>query len=872
MNQRLALARLKKRVAKLGVMVLEADKGKRFVIVDESTYVQMSRDHVTKDRVIEPEDVSCAQRIMSTTAKALVTILGVGKSQSTKNSVRCHDNAGSAAEDAPTLTLLPKVHKDPHPDGHPQSWPVVAAASGLTSRAGDVLADFLGPIIHLDTPRQEDKSMEEAIAQLGEAQSAIISTGARSVMVGSLNVNALYPSLDQGEAADMVAQLIMRSRTKITGVDYRAAQVFLASNLSPNEIKEEGLRGLLPDRMWKMGKRPGPTTTELAAKGPKDPWGGRIGAGGHMPTAQAQPQGGSSPQGLRGEQHPPQPQSKQATTRWRMTNPDRDLSEYQKRFILAKVVKVAVRSVFANHVYRFMGVIYLQLEGGPIGLRLTSIVARVVMDHWASMFLTSLQDSGIKVWAMIKYVDDVNIVLDILEAGWRWSGGCLEWRDEWLTADMESGQSQEERSMEVVRSAAEDVVGWLHFTIDLPDMHNNGKVPMLDLEVWVDHREVEEGQEPRADVLTWNFYEKPSASARVLRATSAYSWRSKIVCMNMEVFRRHRNTSRQASLVHRLGIIQKFVCKLRLSGYCRASVDRMVEEGGRFYYRRLRVDLEGGPPLNNRSEENLVMGRRDKMGDSETWFCRRRGGNKERLRKQHGWRAVEEPEVATGGDNNTTTSRGKPGRWRRTRGQGPRTQTPGMEPHGPPPQSLQTFGQEGREGPEATIQVPFTNRSRLKDLVQAAEDDYNQLVGCRKVRVVEGGGDKLIHVLSKTDPWSAKYYCSDPICKTCTSRQWIKEQQKLAKKDKTLVPEFMVKPGSGLCRREGINYSLQCLPCLSNGVDTRYQVNELQIWEAEAWGTPIHPGLWLHFQPSCHACCGAAWGDQATVLGCDYQN
>ena len=36
-------------------------------------------------------------------------------------------------------------------------------------------------------------------------------------------------------------------------------------------------------------------------------------------------------------------------------------------------------------------------------------------------------------------------------------------------------------------------------------------------------------------------------------------------------------------------------------------------------------------------------------------------------------------------------------------------------------------------------------------------------------------------------------------------------------------PKHLIKPGSSLCRREGANYSLQCLECLKSGVDTRYQ-------------------------------------------------
>ena len=91
---------------------------------------------------------------MSATSKALATILGLGREQSDKNHAQCHDNSGSAAEDAPNLKLLPKVHKDPSSLGHPQSRPVVAAASGITSRPGDILADLLTPLIHLQTPQQ----------------------------------------------------------------------------------------------------------------------------------------------------------------------------------------------------------------------------------------------------------------------------------------------------------------------------------------------------------------------------------------------------------------------------------------------------------------------------------------------------------------------------------------------------------------------------------------------------------------------------------------------------------------------------------------------------------------------------------------------
>ena len=175
-RQQMALKALGKKVAKNEVIILQADKGKKFVVVDENTHKIMA-DHIKGDKEIAPEEVRKCQTILTTTAKALANIIGLVKDQSQKNYSRCMDNVGSEAEDAPTLKIMPKVHKPLNQEGIPQSRPVVAAASGLSSRAGDILADFLAPIVCLYTPRMEDKSTEEVLAQLEETQKMLVETG-----------------------------------------------------------------------------------------------------------------------------------------------------------------------------------------------------------------------------------------------------------------------------------------------------------------------------------------------------------------------------------------------------------------------------------------------------------------------------------------------------------------------------------------------------------------------------------------------------------------------------------------------------------------------------------------------------------------------
>ena len=90
------------------------------------------------------------------------------------------------------------------------------------------------------------------------------------------------------------------------------------------------------------------------------------------------------------------------------------------------------------------------------------------------------------------------------------------------------------------------------------------------------------------------------------------------------------------------------------------------------------------------------------------------------------------------------------------------------------------------------------------------------------MRVIERGGDVLVHLLGRGDPWAARRSCSDNKCQLCQSRSWLHEQQKKAKKDGTDLPECLMRSSSHQCRREGVTYSLQCLPCALVGVKAVY--------------------------------------------------
>ena len=134
------------------------------------------------------------------------------------------------------------------------------------------------------------------------------------------------------------------------------------------------------------------------------------------------------------------------------------------------------------------------------------------------------------------------------------------------------------------------------------------------------------------DTLGWTFYEKPISSSRVLRASSAFNWCSKLVTMHMECFRNImrlqelRNIMRQATVDTRARVLNKFVEKLRLTGYIEKSVEGIITYGVGFHKRKVRIELDGGPAVNARDDRKTIQRRRQKLGVMENLFARRRGG------------------------------------------------------------------------------------------------------------------------------------------------------------------------------------------------------------------------------------------------------
>ena len=200
--------------------------------------------------------------------------------------------------------------------------------------------------------------------------------GSKIQIVGS-DVEALYPSLEAVEVAQVVFNAMMKSEIKFRGMNYMEACRMIALTSTEQECRLGPLKRVLPVRRFVNGVRPGISGEDPMSKdsGSQDQW--------KFP-----------PIGKNG------------------------LTKAEKKMILAEVMKKAVLAIFKTHTYKFARKFYLQRKGGPIGLRSTCCAARIVMMWWDGEFLEVARSNNIVIIRGARYMDDVRVWLRAVRLGW----------------------------------------------------------------------------------------------------------------------------------------------------------------------------------------------------------------------------------------------------------------------------------------------------------------------------------------------------------------------------------------------------------------------------------------------------------------------
>ena len=102
----------------------------------------------------------------------------------------------------------------------------------------------------------------------------------------------------------------------------------------------------------------------------------------------------------------------------------------EKKVAVAEMVRIGVICMMNTHTFLWDGRWFLQRKGGPIGLRGTCAVARVVMLWWDGQLENILANNNIRLEEGARYMDDIRLLLNSIKEGWRRDGEGMEkgWR------------------------------------------------------------------------------------------------------------------------------------------------------------------------------------------------------------------------------------------------------------------------------------------------------------------------------------------------------------------------------------------------------------------------------------------------------------
>ena len=349
----------------------------------------------------------------------------------------------------------------------------------------------------------DDEWLEELdrLTSSKEVASDMVQDRSKPMVIIGADVDALYPSLEADEVAAVCYQSVMDSEVSYEGVDYLEAVRYLALNMTEQECRLSPLRRVIPYRRGKTGTRPG-----ITGSGPMGP--------------------------TRGD-----------TEQWvfrRVT-----LTENEKRMIIALVIRISVKVMFRSHIYTFGGKLYLQKNGGPIGLRGTCAIARVAMSDWDKRWLRRLEEWRIILEEDSRYMDDIRVFMYPLRPGWRFRDGELLHCKRWELEDVNDDKSDIKLSRDVLEGTMEGLQHFLKFTMETGEDFQHGRLPTLDTSLWVDQQ----------NVVHYTFYEKPMCLNQVLQKDTALPENCKMSSLSNEMIRRMKNTSELLPMEERIIVV-----------------------------------------------------------------------------------------------------------------------------------------------------------------------------------------------------------------------------------------------------------------------------------------------------------------------------
>ena len=530
-----AIKDMKERIRNKEIVVFTTDKSGRFAVDTPKNYEEAVMNHTSNDEEIEVQRVKHIENRMNQHMKQFNKMFRVGTKHEHEKRVETATHSTNTA--APPLYGLRKDHKrtDDTIKGPPVR-PVCGANQAPNSRLGNFLSRIVNDFADAAGIKTECKSSEEMRAAFEEFNDRD-DTEKNKCAVMSMDVKALYPSMEWKEIIVAVKELIEDSEDEVKNVDYEEIGKYLAVTLTREEIERERLGDFIPERKVKTGRDI--SIAYLCNKANDDKW----------------------------------------------KTVKRPGKEERKR-MTALAVAEGVKVCMANHVYCVGDKVFLQKGGGPIGLELTGAVSRAFMARWDKLYLERVQNAGMVMKVYERYVDDSNQVAEVLPPG---SVYNAEMKKVVLDHDIDDQQvPEDERMAKILLSIANSIMPCVVMEGDWPSKNTDSKMAILDMKVWIDQN---------GDIL-YEHYEKDVSSKTVLHARSAHSAACKKGVHTQEVLRRLLNSSKRLNWeTETAPVITDYMLRMKSAGYTEKYRAEVLQHAFSIYDKKLEEERNGVRPM-----------------------------------------------------------------------------------------------------------------------------------------------------------------------------------------------------------------------------------------------------------------------------------
>ena len=291
------------------------------------------------------------------------------------------------------------------------------------------------------------------------------------------------------------------------------------------------------------------------------------------------------------------------------------LDNATKRRMMVEAIRVVLKMLMETHTYEFADAIRRQRKGGAIGMELTGVIAHIFMVWWDREYKRKLQEVNAQLNLHERYVDDTNLVGRQTAIGSRYGGDGIVITNETIIEDQ--GISDDERTMKLLQSIANSIHPSIRMTIDYPSKYADGKVPMLNVKLWM---EEVEGRR----LILYEHYEKEMATKMVIHASSAMPKSVKRTVLTQQVLQIMLHCSRNLPWDAVRKHINGFMMKMQLSGYEQGFRYEVTKSAINAFETMMENEERGIRPIHRPKDWHRVERVEEKERKRRNWY--KRGG------------------------------------------------------------------------------------------------------------------------------------------------------------------------------------------------------------------------------------------------------